>query len=732
MCSIFDRPICLTGNRKGYISLFKKKEEFELFQLRMGLKSLCQNTLVYSLGKDADGTVRYEMQASPHSKEFYSPSCLRFCCEAENDTKCHNLMWEISSYFYEKTSIENSVISDYTLFPYDPALPEERYIRYRCPYVGLYKFGFPIYVNHTVVAILFTGQFSIRESVYLPVNRRLSRFIRNMISGQSELALPPGEPRYSFYSERQLMAFAESHLLPVVREFTQQAQTNYIEKQTRLLKEIIEAQTVQMEKDIMAFLTDMDTNLPKERFQTSMQSRFWKIVEKNLEPYLKQLDAEKLTLFTEEHPFGKVTAPASRGFSLYPEFDQSECPSFNFQNAQTRDPETFHIYTTDSQGRHCNTHLFHCIENFEPVSPANSDVLAYLTKLQPFALAITYSENARIITDSALKQERHVVLKQLTRFFTKVGQEMAYLDIRMSEHRYKTILRIYRHEIAHQVTVLNNNNWFLDIKQLQRLDENKLRLIAMDQRQSIVELDFMTQNIKVITGPGNGQYFDIHKERLIDVNTEIINKAISLQQRKKQEKTLWFSIHNTSKKNLFKSNLELVDMIFFNLMSNAIKYAYPGTKIVIGFGDTDSFLRPHKISLTDYGVAVKAEYESQIFQMYYRGDTSSQVEGSGIGLYVADWVASILGAKLSWKCTKVSDYNIPILMRYLQIPQAFSDKKRINYQLAEQEYRRLVNESRLYRIFNDEYLRNSGKWSKREIQGEIMKATYEVTFTVEL
>ena len=308
---------------------------------------------------------------------------------------------------------------------------------------------------------------------------------------------------------------------------------------------------------------------------------------------------------------------------------------------------------------------------------------------------------------------------------------MAYLSIRLSEHINKTVLRIYRHEIAHQVTVLSNNNWFLDIQRLRTIDENKLRRVAEDQRQCIYELDFMTQNIDLVTGTINKRIPNLNKEQYIDVSNEIINKAISIYQRAKRDKSLWFSVQNHSAEGVLKSNLELLDMIFFNLMSNAIKYAYPGTKIIIGLDDTDSYAKPHKLSITDFGTAVAADYPSQVFQIYFRGNATKQVEGSGIGLYAAKEISDILDATLSWRCTKISDYNIPMLMRYLNLPLEFQNPQAIDLQKVKAERQRLIDNSQLSRVFNEEYL-NCSKWSRREILGELMRPTYEVTFMLEL
>lgn len=242
----------------------------------------------------------------------------------------------------------------------------------------------------------------------------------------------------------------------------------------------------------------------------------------------------------------------------------------------------------------------------------------------------------------------------------------------------------------------------------------------------------MTQNIDVVTGNINRRIVNLDKDRYIEISSELVNKAISLHQRKKQEKFLWFTVQNNSAKGFIKSNLELLDLIFFNLMSNAIKYSYPGTNIIIGVDDTDNYVRPHIISLTDFGTAVKADTQEQVFQMYFRGNEPTYTEGSGIGLYVAHTVSEILDAKLSWSSKKISEYNVPIMMRYLSLPSDLQKTLNVDFENIQVAFEQLINSSQITRIFNQEYLEYPKQWNSHEIQGEIMRPTYEVKFMIEI
>lgn len=719
MLSIFDRSFYLISNQENHISLFEKVDEFEIFQLRIGLQNLCQNTLIYPVGKNVDGQTEYKTQVSPHSKEFYSDACLQFCADSQNETKCTHMMNQITAYFCESLPASELEISEYTCYPYDETLPQKCFICYQCPFVHLYKLAFPIYVNDTVIAVLFTGQFSIAP----PPKSRLTAGLTSRLSQSA----PSAKSHRCFDSEIDLIDFVKSEILPIVQEFSQTAHENLFKQQTRLLLKKIETQTICMEDEITTFLTNISSTPNMEDFGKSLQRHFWDLIAQNIEPYLKTVEADKLFLFMNESSEDQSPKPIY-GKELYPEIKQNCDYIFAFQKT----PDTIYsntIYSLDKEGCPTGAQIFDHL-NIENVDlPLEKDALIHLEKLQPFAVVIYYSATTPFLNVAAIR--RHI-LEHLEYFFLKVAQKLAYLSSRLSEQINKAVLRIYRHEIVHQITVLSNNNWFLDIDKLRTMDEQKLRHIAEDQRQCIFELDFMTQNINVVTGKINKQSIDIEKNQTIDVNSSIVNKAISLYQRAKRDKSLWFTVQNHSACPSIRSNQELLDMIFFNLMSNAIKYSYPGTNIIIGVEDTNHHGRPSAILLTDFGSPVEAEDHNQIFQMYFRGNSSPHIEGTGIGLYVAYEIANILDATISWESKKISDYNIPILMRYLHLPSEFQSLQATKLEQLHAEHQRLLHNNLLSRVYNKEYLKHPETWNSYEMSETLTLPTYEVTFKLEL
>ena len=70
----------------------------------------------------------------------------------------------------------------------------------------------------------------------------------------------------------------------------------------------------------------------------------------------------------------------------------------------------------------------------------------------------------------------------------------------------------------------------------------------------------------------------------------------------------------------------------FNILDNSVKYTQNGGRIEISAGKTDFFVR---IKIKDNGRGIAKSHIPDIFKRFYREPESAQIEGVGIGLYLA-------------------------------------------------------------------------------------------------
>lgn len=89
---------------------------------------------------------------------------------------------------------------------------------------------------------------------------------------------------------------------------------------------------------------------------------------------------------------------------------------------------------------------------------------------------------------------------------------------------------------------------------------------------------------------------------------------------------------------LIEANEELLKQIWINLMDNSIKFAPQGSAVTTTIKKHGDKLR---VQITNVGIKIELEDQRRIFNKYWQADTSHASEGSGIGLSIANRVASL-------------------------------------------------------------------------------------------
>tara|TARA_Y100000768_G_C23990815_1_gene692654 strand:+ start:3517 stop:4815 length:1299 start_codon:yes stop_codon:yes gene_type:complete len=127
-----------------------------------------------------------------------------------------------------------------------------------------------------------------------------------------------------------------------------------------------------------------------------------------------------------------------------------------------------------------------------------------------------------------------------------------------------------------------------------------------------------------------------------------LNEVIDINVKKFQE-----LLDSTNGKILYQNlpviegNKELLDNLFQNLISNAIKYRSPQRDILITI---ESELTPHspkvKIRFSDNGIGIEQVNLAKIFRPFIRLENDSNKKGQGIGLYQCKKIVELHGGNL--------------------------------------------------------------------------------------
>ena len=88
------------------------------------------------------------------------------------------------------------------------------------------------------------------------------------------------------------------------------------------------------------------------------------------------------------------------------------------------------------------------------------------------------------------------------------------------------------------------------------------------------------------------------------------------------------------------------EIIFNNLINNAIKFSNNGGKIEIKL---KRGIEKAVFTVKDYGIGMSKETGAHVFEKFYQGDTSHRSEGNGLGLALVKKVIDVLGGEVSVK-----------------------------------------------------------------------------------
>ncbi len=88
----------------------------------------------------------------------------------------------------------------------------------------------------------------------------------------------------------------------------------------------------------------------------------------------------------------------------------------------------------------------------------------------------------------------------------------------------------------------------------------------------------------------------------------------------------------------------LIRLAIRQVLDNALKYSPPDTPIEVRAGTAGGMVW---IDVVDHGQGIPAKDQERIFERFYRGRSTSQVPGSGLGLSIANSIVRAHGGELS-------------------------------------------------------------------------------------
>jgi signal transduction histidine kinase len=114
-----------------------------------------------------------------------------------------------------------------------------------------------------------------------------------------------------------------------------------------------------------------------------------------------------------------------------------------------------------------------------------------------------------------------------------------------------------------------------------------------------------------------------------------------------RQKRLGFSIAVPDELSQTTADLEVVEPVLENLISNAIKYTQSG-EVTVSFSITDQFLT---LEVKDTGIGIPESDKAHLFEEFFRARNAKSVEevGTGLGLALVKETVTQQGGTLEWE-----------------------------------------------------------------------------------
>jgi PAS domain S-box-containing protein len=217
-------------------------------------------------------------------------------------------------------------------------------------------------------------------------------------------------------------------------------------------------------------------------------------------------------------------------------------------------------------------------------------------------------------------------------------EEMKITLAQLSDRNFELDQLVYRtsHDIRSPLTSVLG---LINVMRLEGMPDNLVEYVNRMEK-SIQKLDKFVSSMLSFAKVNRTE----RKNELINFE-EIVQKCYEdfrfMPNFERIEKKL--DINNPKKLNFYCDILRL-EIIFANIISNAIKYQdvkkeHSFLKIAIHFQNT--FLQ---IQFEDNGIGIKEEYIKKIFDMFFRA--TEKAEGSGLGLYIVKQTIEKLGGNI--------------------------------------------------------------------------------------
>ncbi|MGE5611900.1 MAG: PAS domain S-box protein [Bacillota bacterium] len=219
-------------------------------------------------------------------------------------------------------------------------------------------------------------------------------------------------------------------------------------------------------------------------------------------------------------------------------------------------------------------------------------------------------------------------------------EQRARAEAEAANRRKDQFLAVLSHEMRTPLTpVLARLTLLKREKNLSPEMESALDMIRRNVELEARLIDDLLDLTKIATGKVQLmlQIVDAHKE---------LRDALSIYEKEIAQKDLHVTVYLQAGEHRVKADPVRLEQVFWNLISNAVKYTPSGRHITIRSMNQGPLLR---VEIADDGIGIEPEVMSRLFNAFEQGEQtlSRRFGGLGLGLSISKSLMELQGGKLS-------------------------------------------------------------------------------------
>lgn len=238
--------------------------------------------------------------------------------------------------------------------------------------------------------------------------------------------------------------------------------------------------------------------------------------------------------------------------------------------------------------------------------------------------------------DEDARDTSHAGFQEIRKGINRLAQELSGVETLRSD-----FIASVSHELKTPLAAVRN---YATLLQDPSVPEEKRQEYAQAISQTTKRLADLVSNILRLNKLENQNIYP--QTTLFDLGEQLCESMLEFEQIL-EEKQLQLEVQ-LEENVMVEADPELLQLVWANLFSNAVKFTPAGGRIGLKLSAEDGWA---SVAVSDTGCGMTKETGAHIFEKFYQGDTAHATKGNGLGLALVKRVVDITGGAISVSST---------------------------------------------------------------------------------